>query len=69
MYGETNLGANDDAVITFLKTPLNKPILDALKLHVYPEYAVQLQKTEEPVNTPVEAPPINPPKTGGRKKS
>lgn len=69
MYGETNLGANDDAVITFLKTPLNKPILDALKLHVYPEYAVQLQKAEEPVNTPVEAPPINPPKTGGRKKN
>lgn len=69
MYGETNLGANDDAVITFLKTPLNKPILDALKLHVYPEYAVQLQKAEEPVSTPVEAPPINPPKTTGRKKS
>lgn len=70
MYGETNLGANDDAVITFLKTPLNKPILDALKLHVYPEYAVQLQNQTPAVSdTPVEAPPINPPKTGGRKKS
>ena len=70
MYGETNLGANDDAVITFLKTPLNKPILDALKLHVYPEYAVQLQNQTSTVSdTPVEAPPINPPKTTGRKKS
>lgn len=67
MYGETNLGATDEAVIMYLKTPLNKPILDALKRHVYPEFAIQyeqpaVQTVERPTET-VEEPPINPPKT------
>ena len=65
MYGETNLGANDEAVLVFLKTPLNKPVLDALKAHVYPEFATQYQQQTEyvPPQTTVEAPPVNPPKT------
>lgn len=50
MYGDTNLGATDEAVIMFLKTPMNKPMLDALKKHVYPEFALQFEsaKPEEP---------------------
>ena len=61
------LGATDEAVIMYLKTPLNKPILDALKRHVYPEFAIQyeqptVQTVERPTET-VEEPPINPPKT------
>ena len=39
MYGDTNLGATDEAVIVFLKTSMNKAVLDALKRHVYPEFA------------------------------
>ena len=42
MYGDTNLGANDEAILTFLKTPMNKAIFDALKSHVYPEFAAQI---------------------------
>ncbi len=42
MYGETNLGANDEAVVAFLKTPMNKPIFDALRKHIYPEFAIQM---------------------------
>lgn len=72
MYGETNLGATDEAVIMYLKTPMNKAILDALKRHVYPEFAVQfgtpkadikVDESSEPVNieeTDVEEPPVNP---------
>lgn len=61
MYGDTNLGATDEAVIMFLKTPMNKPMLDALKRHVYPEFALQFEtaKPEEPqvVEEPLAAPP------------
>lgn len=67
MYGDTNLGATDEAVITFLKTPMNKPILDALKKHVYPEFAAHFATTTpattltEPVTTePVAEPSVNP---------
>lgn len=57
MYGETNLGATDEAMLTFFKTPMNKPIFDALKNHVYPEFALHLQNETE---TPVEEPDVNP---------
>lgn len=66
MYGETNLGATDEAMLTFFKTPMNKSILDALKKHVYPQFAIQfdnknnVENSEEP-----EEPEINP----GKKKS
>ena len=70
MYGDTNLGATDEAVIMFLKTPMNKPMLDALKRHVYPEFAVQFEtpKYEQPELTPsaVEEPAANP-KKGSKK--
>jgi hypothetical protein len=70
MYGDTNLGATDEAVIMFLKTPMNKPMLDALKRHVYPEFAVQFEtpKYEQPELTPsaVEEPAVNP-KKGSKK--
>lgn len=72
MYGDTNMGANEEAVLTFLKTPMNKPILDAFKAHVYPEFALhfaenttEYQPTTEKV---VEAPPVNP-ATSTTKKS
>lgn len=65
MYGETNLGATDEAMLTFFKTPMNKPIFDALKKHVYPQFALQFENdTNE--NTKVEEPNINP---GKNKKS
>lgn len=67
MYGDTNLGATDEAVIMFLKTPMNKPMLDALKKHVYPEFALQFEaaKPEEP--QVVEEPPAAPPKKTSKK--
>ena len=67
MYGDTNLGATDEAVIMFLKTPMNKPMLDALKRHVYPEFAVQFEsaKLEEP--KAVEEPSATPPKKTSKK--
>lgn len=70
MYGDTNMGANEEAVLVFLKTPMNKPVFDALKAHVYPEFAAQLQQKpmEYVPPTIVEAPPIDPPKPG-RKSS
>ena len=43
MYGDTNLGATDEAMLTFLKTPMNKPTFDAMKIHVYPEFAKHIQ--------------------------
>jgi hypothetical protein len=81
MYGETNLGATDEAVITYFKTPMNKPILDALKRHVYPEFAAHFGTSTttpaptyseptltEPVLTePVAEPPANP--TSNKKSS
>ena len=41
MYGDNILGATDDAVIQYCKTPANKAVLDMLKADVYPEYARQ----------------------------
>ena len=58
MYGETNLGATDEAILTFFKTPMNKPIFDAIKKHVYPEFAIQYETTTNELN--VEEPDINP---------
>ena len=45
MYGDTNMGANEEAVLQFLKTPTNKPIFDAFKAHVYPEFAIHMNTT------------------------
>lgn len=69
MYGETNMGANEEAVLVFLKTPMNKPILDALKMHVYPEFAAHIAAVNNAPETveSVEKPPINPPKKTTKK--
>ena len=68
MYGETNLGATDEAMLTFFKTPMNKPIFDALKKHVYPEFALQYEKSKpETSESKVEEPLINPSKNNKSK--
>lgn len=46
VYADTLLGATDDAVIIFFKTPANKRVLDQIKFEVYPEYA-PVNKIEE----------------------
>ena len=67
MYGDTNMGATDEAVLTFLKTPTNKPTFDAFRNHVYPEFAKHV--TPNPVATePVEAVPVAPAKKTTSKK-
>ena len=63
-YGDTILGATEDAVIMFWKTPANKRILDMITADTYPEYLqgrpVQnddVPTTEDPVEDTVpEAP-------------
>lgn len=62
MYGETNLGATDEAMLTFFKTPMNKPIFDALKKHVYPQFALQFENNTNK-DTEVKEPDVNPGKT------
>lgn len=49
MYGETMLGASEDAMIMFFKDPKNKRILDMVKFEVYPEYKVLV--SDEPLPT------------------
>ena len=49
MYGETMLGASEDAMIMFFKDPKNKRILDMAKFEVYPEYKVLVN--DEPLPT------------------
>ena len=54
-YADNILGATDDAVLLFFKTPSNKRILDQIKLETYPEYA-SVSAIEEKIET-VEATP------------
>lgn len=42
-YGESILGATDDAMILFFKTAANKSILDLIKKETYPEFIVGLE--------------------------
>ena len=60
-YADNILGATDDAVLLFFKTPSNKRVLDQIKLETYPEYA-SVSAIEEKIET-VEATPV----TGGKK--
>lgn len=62
MYGDTNLGATDEAIIVFFKTAMNKPILDSLKRHVYPEFAAQFGS--ENLTKDVAEPELNPTSKG-----
>mgnify|MGYP007022354960 FL=1 len=42
-YGDSVLGATDDAMILFFKTAANKAILDLIKRETYPEFIVGLE--------------------------
>ena len=42
-YGDSVLGATDDAMILFFKTAANKAILDLIKKETYPEFIVGLE--------------------------
>ena len=66
MYGDTNLGATDEAAVIFLKSPMNKKIFEALKRHVFPEYAVQFEQSTED-KPEIEEPPVNPDSKNKRK--
>ena len=46
VFADTLLGATDDAVMIFFKTPTNKRVVDQIKYEVYPEYA-PVNKIEE----------------------
>lgn len=46
MYGENILGATDDAMIQYFKTPANKKVLDLIKAEVYPEYQRQVEEAQ-----------------------
>lgn len=41
MYGDNILGATDDAVITWMRDPKNRPILTLIQKETYPEYNVK----------------------------
>jgi len=38
MYADTSLGATDEAILLFFKTPANKKILDSIKNETYPDF-------------------------------
>ena len=56
MYGENVLGATDDAILLYMKTPQNKVIYDALRDETYPEFVTKVSKVEPAVEPTVEAP-------------
>lgn len=57
VYGESVLGATDDALMMYLKTATNKKILDLIKREVYPEFARQVEMGEP---SPIENEPVIP---------
>lgn len=70
MYGDTNMGATEEAVLTFLKTPMNKPIFDAFRDHVYPEFAKTVASptvTAADVKKEMETVPTPPKKSTSKK--
>jgi hypothetical protein len=46
VYGESIMGATDEALMMYLKTATNKKILDLIKREVYPEFARQVDMGE-----------------------
>jgi hypothetical protein len=62
VYADTLLGATDDAVIIFFKTPANKRVLDQIKFEVYPEYA-PVSKIEETLGAGEPGEPAEPVET------
>ena len=57
VFADTLLGATDDAVMIFFKTPTNKRVLDQIKYEVYPEYAPVTILEETIANTKVTTAP------------
>lgn len=55
MYADNILGATDDAVMLFFKTPGNIRVVDQIKFETYPEYQ-PVNKIEEIKNTVEEVP-------------
>ena len=68
-YGDVILGANEDAVLLFLKMPMNSKILTAIKNETFPQYAsveslskmaaeadAKLEEVKEAVETSVSEP-------------
>lgn len=43
IYGETVLGATEDAIMMFFKTPTNKKVLDLIKRETYHEFIRQVE--------------------------
>ena len=43
MYGDNVLGATDDAILLYMKTPQNKVIYDALRDETYPEFVTKVK--------------------------
>ncbi len=56
LFGDSVLGSNDDAMLTFLKTASNKSILDMIKRETYLDYIQQLEskdtKSQEDTDSP-----------------
>jgi hypothetical protein len=51
MYGENVLGATDDAILLYMKTPQNKIIYDALRDETYPEYVKKAEVVKLDIET------------------
>lgn len=51
MYGENVLGATDDAILLYMKTPQNKIIYDALRDETYPEYVKKVEVVKLDIET------------------
>ena len=43
VYGESVLGATEDAMMLYFKTPANKSVLDMIKREAYPEFIRQVE--------------------------
>lgn len=50
VYGESVLGATEDAMMLYFKTPSNKAVLDMIKKEVYPEFIRQVEIKENTIS-------------------
>lgn len=67
MYGDNVLGATDEAILLYMKTPQNKVVFDALKDETYPEYAIKTPKSEPVVEMSEVVEPVPTTKTKTKK--
>lgn len=60
VYGESVMGATEDAMMMYLKTPTNKKILDLIKREVYPEFVRQVEMKDPAIDNPaIDNPVVN----------